>query len=79
MWWDFDPFSQGLLGQQALGRGLVCLDITQKVRREGPLPMCSLGWLGGEEMTAVGDLHPWAKRLDEGSWAHGDARFVLHL
>lgn len=41
--------------------------------------MRSLGWLGGEEMTAVGALHPWAKQLDEGSWARGDAQFVLHL
>lgn len=41
--------------------------------------MRSLGWSGGEEMTAVGALHPWAGRLDKGSWTSVGARFVLHL
>lgn len=63
------------LGQQVLRHGLVCPQKSLKAEREGHVLSfaLSLSWVdimeqAIERWLTVGDLHPWAEQLDEGSW-----------
>lgn len=76
--WDFDLFSEWLLGKQALGRGLICLQHSVKDEGEGCFPLAlTLSWVVRAQQVTKRRLM-WlvlftgAKWLDRGSWiSHG--------
>lgn len=78
--WDFDLVSEWLLGQQALGHGLICLQHSVKAGGEGYFPLAlTLGQSTAsdqETVCVVSTLHQ-GKMTGRGCWiSHGASRVL---